>query len=49
MAPRLRRLASTINRDDIIAVMGASRSSLSGLTAVSTALFDLWFISDVCQ
>jgi hypothetical protein len=29
--------------------MGASRSSLSGLTAVSTALFDLWFMSDVCQ
>jgi hypothetical protein len=49
MAPRFSRLASTINRDDIIAVIGASRSSLSELAAGGTAVFDLRFMADVCE
>jgi hypothetical protein len=42
-------LASTIKRDDIIAVIGASRSSLSALAGGGIALFDLCFMADMCQ
>src|SRR5665647_1365136 len=46
MAPRFSRLASTISRDDIIAVIGASPAELAGGSA---ALLDFRFMREVCQ
>jgi hypothetical protein len=42
-------LASTSNRDDIIAVIGASRSSLTEFAGGGAALFDFCFMPKMCQ
>jgi hypothetical protein len=49
MAPRLSRLASTISRDDIIAVMGARWSSCPESAGGGVALFNFSLIANICQ
>src|SRR5258708_989394 len=49
MAPRFRRLASTISRDDIIAVIGASSASLPAFTDGAVVRFGFWFMANLCQ
>ena len=44
MAPRLSRLASTISRDDIIAVIGANSPSWPASGSGALAVFDFWLI-----
>src|SRR5258708_27799996 len=49
MAPRFRRLASTISRDDIIAVIGASSASLPAFSDGAVVRFGFWFMANLCQ